>query len=613
MSFRPVTFGDYVLFHRLAHGGMAEVYLARPKDISLAKDRIVVIKKILPESSTDPEFVTMFKQEVSISLGLSNSNIVQTYDYGLADGDYYLAMEYVPGHTLSTLMHRIVEKNKKIPVEHSSYICSEVCSALAYTHSFRDPFSGKHHSIIHRDISPQNILLGQIGSVKLFDFGIAKIEDSKGVTKTGMIRGKISYLSPEQASGKELDGRSDLFTVGVVLWEALTGSRLFQFETQSINVDKIMRQEIAPPSKLNRMVPRELDRIVMKALERDRYQRYQLAQDLQRDLHFFLQQRFPGYGPANFAAFMQEIFKSEFEEEESQIRQLMNLAPDQLEGKKATARDKSIPELDFPEDASPLELGTIKSESPRSSLVTPISLKTVSDVVAPAMATTEVSTPAAQADVRFKRLARQVRSPSLGKVAIPTKNVWKIGAALALIIAINLYFGDTKAPKRNRSPASAKTTASEPLPEEASDSTYESLKLISNKPDFTLFLNGQPAKMNENRVWAPKGKPVQVRADLLGYESIEWEWVPEISSTKDLNFLPQKDVGILFMTTTPGAHLRIYLGERLMYEGDSPIEHVSLPAGNYMVIIENDLLNHKSTMNIVVRKSRTTTITKSLN
>jgi serine/threonine protein kinase len=452
MSFSPQFFGEYVLFHRLAHGGMAEVYLARPRNTSLAKDRLLVIKKILPESSTDPDFMAMFKQEVSISLGLTNSNIIKTYDYGLADGEYYLALEYVPGITLFNLLKETSARGQKIPLEHACFIISEVCNALAYTHSFRDPFTGKHCSIIHRDISPQNILVGQIGAVKLFDFGIAKIEDSKGITKTGLIRGKINYLSPEQAANKDLDGRSDLFTVGSVLWEALTGARLFQFESKAGSIEKLMKQEILPPSSANRLVPKELDRITLKALTRDRYQRYQLAQDFQRDLHFFLQQRFPGYGPQNLAQYIQSVFEKDFLSEEAQIRALMGVDP-------------SHPTR---EGTASIRLEQIEPRD--NSIATPLSLRSLpKSIVSPALATIEFMRPAARS---FKNIARQHRSrqviPLPGNSASHLRRLAQLSALL-----FTMYFlllGEAKnrqhlqieqSPSPRRRPAAV----SQPAPE----------------------------------------------------------------------------------------------------------------------------------------------------
>lgn len=533
MAFRPITFGDYVLFHRLANGGMAEVYLARPKDNSMAESRVLVIKKILPESSTDEEFVEMFKKEVHISLGLANANIIQTYDYGLVDGQYYLAMEYVPGVTLGALQATIIERNLKLPVEHSSFICSQICSALAYTHSYRDPFTGNHHSIIHRDISPQNILVGQIGSVKLFDFGIAKIEDQKGVTKTGMIRGKLSYLSPEQAAGKDLDGRSDLFAVGAVLWELLAGKKLFQAEGD--DVDKILRQKIHPPSSVNRLVPKELDKIVMKALQRDRYQRYQLAQDFQRDLHFVLQQRFPGYSDSTLAHFIQELYKSEIEKEEEEIRSLMNTLPDQEVKAKSVRKEKTLVDI-LMDIAAPQESSVKKAEpspSPtrRSSLVATDSHRPI------------VRSGQYAKAVRHQRTAQNLSQSTPRKRLIPKP----LTAAILVACLYSLW-----------------------LTNEDSEKTVATRSIASIK---------QP--------------------------------VPQASETKSAK--PIGDHGLLTFLTTPDSNLRIFDGNNLIYEGETPLERLPLAPGTYQVLIENSLLNHQSSASIVIKKNKTTTISKSLN
>jgi len=527
MSFSPITFGEYVLFHRLAHGGMAEVYLARPRDTSLAKDRLLVIKKILPESSTDPEFVSMFKKEVSISLGLTNSNIIKTYDYGIHDGEYYLALEYVPGVTLSDLLRETSARGLKIPVEHVCYIFSEVCNALAYTHSFRDPFTGKHHSIIHRDISPQNILLGQIGAVKLFDFGIAKIEDSESVTKIGVVRGKICYLSPEQASGKDLDGRSDLFTVGAVLWEALTGRRLFQFETKSISIEKVMKQEILPPSSANRLVPKELDRIALKALCRDRYQRYQLAQDFQRDLHHFLHQRSPDYGPNNLAQYMQSIFKSEFQAEEAKIRELMSVDPSMPKSEKTS---------------------TVCLEKIEDSPGTLISLRPPpTDIEIPAIATFVFPRPTVS---NFRKIAEEYKSRQVIPLIVKNSSPLRKLASLAAIIysmyflmpgeakkRLHLQIEQTPSPAPSRGPASqakklpapASAPAPEPRPIPAPapalrGENFGSLTIHTTPSAQLAIYSGDRLLMEEEspleRLALPPGNyHVVIKNTLLGHQS----------------------------------------------------------------------------------------------
>jgi serine/threonine protein kinase len=530
MSFSPQFFGEYVLFHRLAHGGMAEIYLARPRDTSLAKDRLLVIKKILPESSTDPDFVALFKQEVSISLGLTNSNIIKTYDYGLADGEYFLALEYVPGITLFNLLKETSARGQKIPVEHACFIISEVCKALAYTHSFRDPFTGKHFSIIHRDISPQNILVGQIGAVKLFDFGIAKIEDSKGVTKTGLVRGKINYLSPEQAAGKDLDGRSDLFTVGVVLWEALTGARLFQFESSAGSIERVMKQKILPPSSANRLLPNELDRIALKALTRDRYQRYQLAQDFQRDLHFFLQQRFPGYGPENLAQYIQSIFEKDFSSEEAQIRALMSADPSR------PAR----------EGTASIRLEQIEPRD--DSIATPISLRPLPEsITSPALASIEFVRPAAGS---FKKIARQYRSrqvpASLDSNVSPLRRLAFLAALLFTMYFLMPGEAKNRLHLRMESPSSplgrGPAAASEPEPKAALAARPENSGLLSihTTPSAHLAIySGDQLILKEEspleRISLPAGSyRVVFENRLLGHQSTT-DFVIKKNRTTTLN------------------------------------------------------------------------------
>ncbi len=613
-KFRPVVFGDYVLFHALAQGGMAEVYLARKKDSSISTDRLVVIKKIISESVTDMEFKELFKQEVSISMSLSNANIVQTYDYGLADGEYFLVMEYVPGRNLATFSRVFRDLNKTLPFDFSCFVIQEICNALSYTQSFRDPISGEYRSLVHRDISPQNILVGQIGCVKLLDFGIAKMQDHRGITRTGQIRGKVSYLSPEQALQQELDARSDIFALGIVFWEMLTGRRLFNGETDAECINILLREPIPFPSDINKQVPKDLDAIVMKALERDLYKRYQLAQELHRDVHYYLQSRYPGYGPTEVQAFVQEYLSEEIQKEEETIRQRFQLEPEAEDG----------------DDNSDIQKG-----SAMNPLSTGSNLKF--EVGAPTIEDKWKKNYRSKSDtVRYSNTLKQIAYEKNQE----TSGGFPFGKALvAFIIGILAYqFFYAKAPGHQKmmkwkehvvatygnwkqkaaSPQKTGATPTRSLSEEEVESVFSDpnktvFQVSTNKIGYTIYVNGVYADILSNSFLIPKNAPALIRAELPGHETIEWSYSPKEKPWRELNFVKSKDKGVLFFATTPNADLKIIdEAGNVVLEMESPVEGHSLAAGNYRVLIENSLIGHKSEVKVAIEKSKTVRIQRAL-
>ncbi|HEY2746027.1 MAG TPA: serine/threonine-protein kinase, partial [Polyangia bacterium] len=224
-----VPFGKYQLLERLGRGGMAEVWKAKalgPKGYA----RKLVVKRILPELACDEEFVRMFVEEARLSASLNHRNIVQVYEFGEVGGEYYLAMEWVHGRDLNSLMKSMKDRDAAPPVELAAYVAREVCRALAYAHALTDE-DGQPMRLIHRDVSPSNVMVGFDGSVKLLDFGIAKALAlaSENRTQVGVLKGKFGYMAPEQVDcDADVDHRADLFVAGVVLWEMLTLRRLFK-------------------------------------------------------------------------------------------------------------------------------------------------------------------------------------------------------------------------------------------------------------------------------------------------------------------------------------------------------------------------------------------------
>ena len=302
-------FGKYLILDHLVDGGMAKI--CRAKFLGEQANKIVAIKMVQPQFSKDPSFVQMFEDELKVTFGLLHPNIVQMTDYGMINDQLYSAMEYVDGANLKQFLDRLKEKNFVFPVGISTYIISQVCQALHYAHTFTDKLSGKPFNIIHRDISPHNIMLTYDGSVKVIDFGIAKADSNSEATQAGTIKGKLSYLAPEYLDGLELDPRYDLFAVGITLWELLCSRKLFTAANDLAVLKQIQACKVPRPSSINPNVPKELDEIVLKALSKDRNNRYENMDQFNRALVKFLYSNYPDFNATDLSYFSQQLFKEE--------------------------------------------------------------------------------------------------------------------------------------------------------------------------------------------------------------------------------------------------------------------------------------------------------------
>ncbi|HLT21856.1 MAG TPA: serine/threonine-protein kinase [Bacteriovoracaceae bacterium] len=306
-------FGKYLILDHLVDGGMAKI--CRARFLGEQANKVVAIKMVQPQFSNDEAFVRMFQDELNITFGMLHPNIMQVYDYGKTDGQLYTAMEYIHGANLKQFLDRLKEKKKAFPVEASCYIISQVCLGLHYAHTFTDKLTGKPYNIVHRDISPHNIMLTYDGAVKVIDFGIAKAETNSEATQAGTIKGKLSYLAPEYLEGLELDCRYDEFAVGITLWELLCSRKLFQAANDLAVLKQIQQCKIIPPSEINPTVPKELDEIVLKALSKDRANRYENLDQLNRALVKFLYASYPDFNPSDLRDFADDLFQKEITED----------------------------------------------------------------------------------------------------------------------------------------------------------------------------------------------------------------------------------------------------------------------------------------------------------
>ncbi|MCK5797263.1 MAG: serine/threonine protein kinase, partial [Deltaproteobacteria bacterium] len=280
------NFGPYTLIKQIAVGGMAEIYLAKTQGIA-GFEKLLALKVIHPNYADDDEFVQMLIDEAKIAVSLSHANICQIFDLGQYADTYYISMEFIDGFDLFKIMRRLSEMGIDVPIDAAVYIAQELCTGLDYAHRRRAP-DGSPLKIVHRDISPQNVLVSKSGEIKIVDFGIAKAASRGRKTQAGIIKGKYFYMSPEQAWGDQVDHRTDIFSAGIILYEVLTGQMLYLEEDLHKLLDMVRKADIPRPSTRRPDIPPKLEAIVMKALAKRPADRWQSAREFQIALSNFL-------------------------------------------------------------------------------------------------------------------------------------------------------------------------------------------------------------------------------------------------------------------------------------------------------------------------------------
>ena len=315
-------FGKFDLLALLAVGGTAEIYLARIAG-EAGFEKYVVCKCLLDHLADQPEYVNMFLDEARIGAQLDHSNIVQTLELGEHNGRYYMVMEYLAGMSLSTMAKKAQERVAGgLPIDLTLALCAMACGGLHYAHE-RTSADGKPLNIIHRDVSPQNLVVSFEGVLKLVDFGIAKAEMRETHTKSGTIKGKFAYMSPEQCLGHPLDRRTDIFSLGTILHELLTGHRLFKRDNTYDTYHAIVNNEVVPPSQVNHQLDPALDDMVMRALAYDRAGRYPTAEAFGEALLQMLHRRGKSVGASDVARFFDQHFSTEIDTHAARMRELV--------------------------------------------------------------------------------------------------------------------------------------------------------------------------------------------------------------------------------------------------------------------------------------------------
>ena len=355
--------GKYELLALLALGGTAEIYLARI-DGTAGFEKYVVVKCLHDHLAEDQEFVSMFLDEARLGAQLDHSNIVQTLALGEHEGRYYLVMEFIAGLSLALVGRRASERVRggKVPVPITLNVVAQACGGLHYAHD-------KVEALVHRDISPQNLVITYEGIVKIVDFGIAKAEYRETRTRSGTVKGKFAYMSPEQCQAGQVDRRTDVFALGVIAWELLTGRRLFKRDSTYETYQAVVACNVPAPSQVNHELDPAIDGLVMKALAKEKERRYPTAEAFGEAMMGYLHHRGKPSGPGEIARFFDECFRQELADHEMRMREMM-------EGRKKSVAEQKLLQWDASElDGSasvlePEELSAVLEESESAPRVT---------------------------------------------------------------------------------------------------------------------------------------------------------------------------------------------------------------------------------------------------
>ncbi len=611
-------FGKFVLLSRIAYGGMAEIFLAR-QHAEEGVERRLVIKRILPHVSSDPEFVRMFLDEARLAARLSHPNIVHLYDFGKVADSFFIAMEYVPGVTVGNIIRKGREQG--VPIANAVRIGANVAEALYYAHRLLDP-SGRPLGIVHRDVSPQNILISFDGTVKLVDFGIAKAATQATGTRAGVIKGKFAYMSPEQCRGMPIDHRTDLFAMGIVLYEMLTGYALYHRETEYETMRAIVDGPVPSARRKRPEVPPELDAVVQKALAKLPEHRFQTAGEMQMALEEYLSRSRLMSNAITLSRYIEELFP-----EESRRGGLVDSTPYGESFQRPDSQVNPAPPS-LPSGAPPSQSGARRAV-PRSS----VPLDPVDPAAPAAPVPISAGTPMAVGDV-------DVDIDSLG--VGPRKRFVRIGAAavVAVISAIGVVAAlvgreeHRPAPARvggvtSSAPAAAATQTEAVAPavptsvEPAAAPALVKLRVVTEPSGARVSVDGRVVAEStplDGLAIAPGPHVVSVSRD--GYDRTERSLTAEGESVTVQIRLHRRgsssarsgsadtvagdsetpssgrrsgNEGTLFVNTRPWS--KVYLRGRLV--GTTPLGNVRVPAGNLnLTLVDRDGNTHRRTVSV---------------
>jgi serine/threonine-protein kinase len=615
-------FGKYLLLDRLAQGGMAEIFRAWLPSVD-GGGRLMVLKCVQAGLGEDQEFLQMFQSEIRVTMGLNHPNIVQLYDFGEIEDRPFIAMELVEGKNLKQLATRAQQLGNPLLPEFCVQLITQAAAGLHYAHTYKEPASGTPLNIIHRDISPQNLLVSYEGNLKIIDFGIAKATSNRQTTQAGIIKGKPSYLSPEQIDGEVLDGRSDVFSLGAVLWELLAGRKLFAGKSD-IDVIRMIQdcsKTVVPPSSINPNVPKELDKIVLKSLTQKRDDRFKNAEEMQRTLHRFLYAYKPDFDPSDFAKYIQGIFKDDMLEEQKSVREF-NMEAKELLEIAAAAPDE--PSLTGKSKRTSSAVFKMESQSASIKIDLQASPKTKKDL--PSLR--ESPYLEAVTGTRIKARAKEAEkksSSSFGNILLLLLIAGGAGAYLYPDTVKSLIAQVTGGEPHATAPAA--TSARAPVANQPA--AQPPAQSVATAPD-TQPATPPPAGMKILPVEisiVPAGgpalqaalddKPVNLQGLELppGHHTLKLTKQGFTPISRDLDVAPgfaavhlnlalePSVYGTLNLTSTPTAEARISQND-MVWQSPTPVKDLKLPPGEYQIHLVNQLLGMQKDVKLQIQQGK---------
>ena len=632
-------FGKYFLLDRVGEGGMAEIFRSRLASLDNS-GRFIVIKRIMGEHSNNQEFVNMFKSEVQVTMRFSHPNIVQIFEAGEENGQHYIAMEFIDGRNLRQMLSKAAQKQQAIPIPAACYIIEQAAAGLHYAHAFKDRITGEALNLVHRDVSPQNIIVSYDGNIKVIDFGIAKATTNGEATRAGVIKGKLSYLSPEQVMGETLDGRSDIFALGIVLWETLTGKRLFVAEDdnefQVLKMIESCTTFVKPPSQFNPAISKELDAVVMQTLTRDIRKRIQSGEELARALRKVLASQYSDFGPSDLSQCIKKLFHDVIVEDRKNLLAVNARAEELIAlGPKANDQEKTL-----------TNAGGSIAPAPATSKENTRMTQFVGDRFNKAELTNADKLEMSAAPQPQKHSQAQPQRQM--KVATPTQNTRSgvtrsftvpkpveqpkesgLGGMLKLVVGAAgvgaaAFFGYQHFQKQTEAPTQAAAQVTQPTT--INNTKTAQLKLhVFPDGDFAstkVTLNSQQFSLEAGSADVPVGEPLSLVVERPGFVTFRKEFTlqeAELNGSKESALdvkLEPMNYGILSISSHPSvADVTIVNIGRQPAETSkpiifkTPINQEKLQAGNYRVTVKNELLGVEKVITVEIKEGKETVLT----
>ncbi|MFS4460203.1 serine/threonine protein kinase [Bdellovibrio sp. HCB2-146] len=506
--------GPYELLKPLATGGMAEVFLARSTS-SFNDGKVVALKRTLPDFLDSQELCQMFLDEIRVGASLNHQNIVQVCDFGQTENQAFLVMEYIHGIPLRELIATLRDRSENLPLPFVLYVIKKVAEALEYAYNAQDPTTGEPMHLIHRDISPQNIMVTYEGEVKVIDFGIAKAAAISGNTQHGTIKGKLAYMSPEQASREPIDHRSDLFSLGIIFWELLANRRFFAGRTTT-EVKHLVREyrfhtlNFSESENLLLMEP-----ILSKLLHHDKTKRYMRAKDLCQDLQLTLNKNFPHFSSLEFAVYIKNLFFEKYERSMREMKQL--LVGEDLKTERIAAGSEKTEKTVLTHNSIRL-FNVIQPKATPTSVAATAAKPQPIPVMPPQLQPLPAQPPP-------KRPIVQVRGVTVVRDVEPEHQVsWPIYVLLFLGFGLFSFFGYQW---QSKNPVRAASLLSLPEVRNSFASDYVDVTLSSSSGYSQVLVNGQmqntPTPLTLKLL---KNRPYQIELNSPGYKSRRFSFIP---------------------------------------------------------------------------------------